>query len=226
MLATSVLALALAAPAQDPPKAKPAELRFGTPANSLYYWPVNVLTSPDVQKELKITKEQLAKLETVRAELDKRVQKGFTLPIAKMDAYYMELGGWADKQLAALVTAEQLPRYRQIVWQAMEHVDRVPGMAANPAFAQAIGMSAEQLKRAQKVRADATAAYMRLARANPGGNAIPPGGDKVLADADAAVLKLLTAEQKKAWNDQLGEPFQGTIYFIPGVPPFKAPARK
>ena len=30
----------------------------------------------------------------------------------------------------------------------------------------------------------------------------------------------------KAWNDQLGEPFQGTIYFIPGVPPFKAPARK
>jgi hypothetical protein len=224
MFVSPVLALALAAPAAEAPKA--ADPWFGIPAPAPEYWPVFVLDSEDVQKELKMTPEQLKKLDALKAELTARVQKGFTLPVAKINAYYVELGKWADKALAGVLTAEQLPRHRQIVWQVLEHVEGIPGMAANPAFAKAIGLSTEQHKRAEKLRADLTTAYMKLARANPGGNAVPPGGEKLLANANAAVLKLLTDAQKKAWNEQLGEPFKGNVYLIPGVPPFQPPAMK
>ena len=89
----------LAAPAAEAPKA--ADPWFGTPALAPEYWPIHILDSEDVQKELKITPEQLKKLGALKAELTARVQKGINLPIGKIRAYQDELGKWADKALGA-----------------------------------------------------------------------------------------------------------------------------
>jgi hypothetical protein len=225
MLVSAVVALVLAAPAAEPPKA--ADPWFGIPAPAPEYWPLHILASEDVQKELKITPEQLKKIDALKAELSARLQKAATLPIAKIRPYQDELGKWADKALAGVLTGEQLPRHRQITWQVLEYLGGVTGMASNPAFARAIGLSADQQKRAAKIDADHQAAYMKLAQtAGPLGNAPVPGADRLRANADAAALKLLSDAQKKAWNEQLGEPFKGNVYLIPGVPPFQAPGPK
>jgi hypothetical protein len=234
MTASLLVALALVAPAQPPakPPAKqpakpPAEAWFGIPANSTYHWPAHVLTSADVQKELKLTRAQLAKLPPIRAELDRRVQRSGTLPPAKLEPYFVEAGKWADKAVAGVLTEEQRPRHRQITWQVLEFLGGPVGMATNPVFAREIGLSADQVKRAEKVQAEYQAAWQRLVQANPlAGNAPIPGADQLQAKADEAVLKLLTDDQKKKWNEVLGEPFKGDIHLLPGMPPFKAPGPK
>lgn len=220
MLASAVLALTLAAPA--PPKA--ADPWFGIPVLAPEYWPVHILDSEDVQKELKLTPPQLKKLGGLKAELKTRVEKGFNLPTGKMPAYQDELGKWADKALAGVLTAEQSPRHRQITWQVLEYLGGVGGMASNPAFARVIGLTPDQRKRLAKIDADFEAAYKKLPQ--PLGNAPVPGADRLRANADAAALKVLTDAQKKAWNEQLGEPFKGTVYLMPGVPPFQPPPKK
>ena len=218
---------------KDPPPKEPAkaEVGFGLSPQSEYHWPLHVLTSPDVQKELKLTREQIAKLDGLQAELGKKVNAGAaTLPVAKLNAHFLACGQWADKAVADLLTTEQRPRHRQIVWQVLEFNGSVSGMVADPVFAKELGLTADQQKQAKKIEADFKAAWLKLTQANPGGNAPLPGEDALVKKYEEAALKLLTAEQKKKWNELLGEPFKGDILPIP-VPglrpnPFKAPAEK
>ena len=234
----ALVALVLIAPAQDPkPKDPPAkevkpEVGFGLSPQSEYHWPLYVLTSPDVQKELKLTKEQIAKIDGLQKELGKKVMDGAaTLPVAKLKAHFLACGQWADKAVADLLTTEQRPRHRQIVWQVQEcSSGGVRGMAANPVFAREVGLTADQQKQAAKIEADFRAAWLKLVQAGPGRNAPLPGEDALVKKSEEAALKLLTAEQKKKWNEVLGEPFQGDVvpFPVPGQRPnpFKIPAEK
>ena len=45
-------------------------------------------------------------------------------------------------------------------------------------------------------------------------------------DADEAVLKLLTDDQKKKWDELLGEPVKEEIRLLPGAPPVQPPRPK
>lgn len=230
---TSLLAFALIAPAQSKPKdpPKPADApTFGIPVNSEYYWPVHLLTSPDVQKELKLSKEQVKLAEGMRPELKKAGEAMGTLTPAQAKKYTAEMTTWAEKSLADLLSPEQRTRHRQILWQVLEFNGGVRGMAANPVFAKDVGLTADQQARAKKIEADYQAAWMKLVRANPGGNAAIPGEEALAKKYEEAALKLLTDEQKKKWNELLGEPFKGDIvqFPIPGLRPvtFKAPEKK
>src|SRR5262249_15554931 len=130
-----------------------------------------------------------------------------------------------------LLTADQRPRHRQIVWQVLEFNGGVRGMVANPIFAKEVGLTANQQKQGQKINADHQAAWIKLVQANPlVGNGPVPGEDALTKKSEEAALKLLTAEQKKKWNEVLGEPFKGDVvpFPVPGLRPnpFKAPEEK
>jgi hypothetical protein len=234
MFASPLVALALVVPAQppakQPPAKQPADVSFGLEASSEYHWPLYVLTSPDVQKELKLTREQLRAFAALQPELKKRVEAGFTLPTNRIIAHNKEVGRWADRAVAERLTADQYPRYRQIVWQVLEFNGGPLGMASNPVFSKEIGFTPEQIKKAEQIAAEYYKAWKKLALAGPLGNAPVPGADKLSEDANEKALKLLTAEHKKKWNAALGEPFEGDItpLPVPGMPPkpFKAPAQK
>lgn len=228
----AVLVLALAVPAAQPkaPPKAPVE-GFGHVADTELHWPFFVCSSPDVQKELKLTKEQIAAFDGAQADLKKATSDLGLLTPAQMKAQVAKLTKWADETVAAVLAPEQQKRHRQLVWQISEFNGGVRGMAANPVFAREVGLTADQLKQAKKIDADYQAGWLKLVRANPGvGNGPVPGEEELAKKCEEAALKLLTAEQKKKWNAALGEPFKGEIrqYPVPGLRPvtFKPPAEK
>ena len=77
----AVLVLALVAPTAAQPKEqpKPAPEGFGVTTQTELYWPFWVTASPDVQKELKLTKEQIKALDDVQDDLKKCIVE---LPLA------------------------------------------------------------------------------------------------------------------------------------------------
>jgi hypothetical protein len=208
---------------------KPADLYFAYPARADRYLPLAVLQERSVQKELGLAPDQVKKVDGVQAELTKRLAKVGFLPIGQIPKYQADTGRWADKAIGGVLTDKQLPRYREVVWQMMEFTGGPIGMMTNPVFAKAIGVTADQQKKVAKIEADYQAAWEKLVKMNPfaGGNAALPGEEKLRKETDEKALALLTSEQKKKWNEQLGEPFQGDIApLTPGLPPFKAPEKK
>ena len=183
-----------------------------------------------MQKELKLSGPQLTAFDAAEADLKACVIE-FPLAAGPRKAQIAKVTKWADETVAAILTAEQQKRHRQIIWQVLEFNGGVRAMTANPAFAKEIGLTADQLKQAKKIEADYQAGWLKLVRANPAvGNGPVPGEEELAKKSDAAALKLVTAEQKKKWNEALGEPFKGEVkqFPIPGLRPvtFKAPAEK
>lgn len=231
----ALIVFALIVPIGQAPKPKAADpAPFGITADSEYYWPTHlILASPDVQKELQVTKEQLGQIEKIQAELKTVGATIGGLTPAQARNQTAKMTKWAEQSLAGALTADQQKRHRQILWQVLEFNGGVRGQAANDVFAKEVGLSADQLKKAKKIEADYLAAWQRLVRANPvaaGGNGPVPGEEELAKKAEEAALKLLTAEQKKKWNAALGAPFKGEIvqFNIPGLRPvtFQAPAEK
>jgi hypothetical protein len=227
------IVIALIMPIAQAPKPKAADpAPFGITADSEYYWPTHlVLASPDVQKELQLTKEQLGHIEKIQAELKRVGETIGGLKPAQAKSYTTKMTKWAEQSLAGALTTDQQTRHRQILWQVLEFNGGIRGQAANDVFAKEVGLTADQLKKAKKIEADYYSAWQKLVRANPlVVNATVPGEEELAKKAEEAALKLLTAEQKKKWNAALGEPFKGEIvqFTIPGLRPvtFKAPAEK
>ncbi len=231
---TAVLVFALIAPIaqpKNPPPKTSDAVGFGLTADSEFYWPLYITKSPDVQKELKLSKEQLAAFDGAEADLKKSVVDLGGLKPAQARAYAAKLAKWADETVATVLKAEQQKRHCQIVWQVLEFTGGMRALAVNPAFAKEIGLTADQLKQAKKIDADYYVGWQKLVRANPiVGNGPVPGEDALAKKSEEATLKLLSAEQKKKWNEALGEPFVGEVkqFTIPGLRPvtFKAPEKK
>lgn len=230
LLSLPLSAAPFAAAAPPPPAPKPAEAAFGLPATTEFYWPFYVLESPGVRKELGLTAAQVAKLDALRPAIQKRVEAGLDLPPGRLPAHRKEFGAWLDRSVAGVLTAGQLPRYRQVVWQVLEFNDGPVALAANPVFARELGLTADQARKARQVEADYARAWDRLVRANPGRAGPLPGEEALVAKANETALKLLTADQKKKWDEVLGKPYGGEItpLPIPNQPPraFKAPTAK
>jgi len=236
---TVLLVFALIAPVaqdpkpKDPPAKQPAkaEIAFGLTADSKYYWPFHIIQSPDVQKELKLTKQQLKAFETAQADLEEATRELPLLKPAQAKAQAAKVTKWAEETVVAILTPEQQKRHRQILWQVLESGGGAYGQAANPVFAKEVGLTADQVKQAKKIETDYLAAWQKMALANPlAGNMPLPGEEELRKKAEDAALKLLKPEQKKRWNEALGEPFKGEVWNfpIPGLrqKTFKAPAEK
>lgn len=140
--------------------------------------PGQILKNENVQKELKLTEEQLKKYE----ELQK-------------------------KALADALTPEQLKRLKQIQLQQR-------GMRAfqDPEVQTALKLSEDQKEKIKTISEDADKDRRELFKGAVGGGNREELTKKITAYNKEVMDKttsVLNDDQKKAWKDMLGEPFEG-----------------
>jgi hypothetical protein len=172
------------------------------------------LTQPSVQKDLKMTEEQIAKVkkaiksrQAVREELkdldpDARAKK------------LEEITKANDKLAAEILTADQAKRLRQIYLQQQ-------GVNAftKPEVAKELKLTDEQKKKLEDLQAKAGAQIQALRRPGGGEEAMKKIGELTKGINEDA-MKILTAEQKTKWKELTGEPFKGELRLaMPGDRP-------
>ena len=225
MLSLTVV-LTLLQPAQAKPDAPVPG--FGLPADTKSYWPVHTLTREAVQKDLKFTDEQVAAAAKLQDDLAKPLAAAEKLSAAALAKAHLDLAKKTDQAIDALLEAGQKRRFREVVWQVMEHAVGPLGMANNPVFAKALGLSDAQKRTAAKVVKDRDAA-LTAARKGPlggGPGTAPMSLDEIKAKHDALLMKALTEAQKAKWDDLTGEPFLHKIDVPRGTAPFTPPVPK
>jgi type 1 glutamine amidotransferase len=174
-----------------------------------------LLGQEPVQKELKLSADQVKKVEELSEKMREKMQGVFDLEEPERGKKMQELNRENDKALAAVLTLEQAKRLKQIVYQQQ-------GTAAltTPEVAGAIGLSDEQRKRIGEINEETSKSTRALFQ--PGS----PPDDATRAKMEALrkagtekVLAVLTDAQKTAWKDLQGQPFQRPMGFGGGPRP-------
>lgn len=177
-----------------------------------------------VQKELKLSEDQVEKLKQVVAKMREPVisQSGGDRPggvnreeISKKLAEAREA---AETDRNAILTADQSRRLNEIAMQQTG-----PLALAQPDVAKDVGLTDEQQAKVKEIY-DAYRTEMRILLPAGGGRGLPPfltaGGGleetrkkhaTLRKDTDDKLLALLKDDQKKALEKLNGEPFKGEI---------------
>ena len=183
-----------------------------------------LIANKDVQKELKLTDEQTAKAEAA-ARVVREKHHGDFAKLDDLDAQerfektaeiVRTMTGETNKALADVLKPEQMKRYRQI---QLQHL----GLMAftEPDVRSKLKLTDAQVGRIGRINADSQSQRRELAQGG-GGNREEmrkkaatlgkEGMDKALA--------VLSADQKQAWKDMTGEPFEVRFQ---GFPVFRRP---
>jgi hypothetical protein len=182
--------------------------------------PFQLIRQRSVREELKLTEDQVQKIQAV---LDKQSFRGpprgeqSTAPApraARMGRKHQE------DVLKGLLRPEQIVRLRQIILQ------RQGGLALNNAeTAEQLGLTESQRQQADTIldRLTQQLAELRQARNREG----PKKVEEARKAAGDEMLALLTSDQQDRWKELTGEPFTGEITFGPfggrGGPPRGGP---
>jgi Spy/CpxP family protein refolding chaperone len=188
-----------------------------------------LLQQEPVQKELKLTPEQIKKVEKLSEEMRAKFHQAFNgreegqgdRRIIIVDAdnqehrqKMQELRTENEKALAKILKPEQAKRLKQISYQQQG------GRAfTNPEVAKALHLTPEQQKKIRAIHED-TGRQM--------GPIIYPADEETLQKrtelrkaSDVKIIKLLTEAQKTKWKELQGEAFKGarSAFEPPGPPP-------
>ena len=207
---TLVLAVAIVAAAQDQQPARRARRGRGTPSTLLA-----LVSLEQVQKDMKLNEEQIGKVkkvvETLTAEMRKeygalREIKDRAKRTAKMTEMRKQFDGKARKQLSAAVSSEQMTRLYQIRLQVRSALESLSekDVAGN------LKLTDEQKNKlagiTKDMRAERTKLFssMRDATREKRSEAYAKYR-KLRADADKKALEVLTAAQKKTFEELKGK---------------------
>lgn len=163
----------------------------------------------EVQAELKLTEEQIAKAREIsdaqRAQFDptifQRMQAAQTDEerqklMTEMQANAEKLRKQAEEQFQAVVTPQQFARLKQLSLQRQG-----PSALADETVATDLKLSTEQVESLKKLIDESRQASMargfRVSREER---------DQMRADLEAKLLAVLSEDQKKGWTDKLGAP--------------------
>jgi hypothetical protein len=217
-LTVGALALLVrSAPAQQPPGV-PGAMSFMLFANK------------DVQKELKLSDEQVAKCNKAMQEVMQKQNKEeimklfFPFPVTASDeqlkSYLKTTQQLTDDTATALedtLKPEQVKRFKQLALQQTINAVGV-GVFMQSDVDKALKLTDKQkedlkpmiedLRKKQQdaIKSDPAALFKKRAAVN-----------KESVDAE---VKMLTDDQKKTWKDLVGEPFEFKVQ-LPGAPPEK-----
>ncbi len=202
-----------------------------------------LLRMPTVQTELKLTDAQKTKVDETMARLRDQRRGAFQdLRGQGPEAFQKKMAEWQaseDKQVAAILDADQQKRYHQLQLQRQ-------GVAAiaDKAVADTLKLSEEQRGKVQAVLTEQRQAMRSLfggprgpdgpggppPGAGPDGGTGGPGGrggfdpeamrsrmEAQRKQMEEKIMALLTDEQKKQWKEMLGAPFTFPA-FGPGGP--------
>lgn len=172
---------------------------------------INLLSNKSVQKELKMTDEQIEKADKAVTEMrEKMMAKMGDLrdlePAErqeKMQSVMKEMGTESKKITDELLKPEQAKRLDQISLQS-----RGASALADPELQTKLKMTDEQKEKVQNLNED-TMAQMRDLRQEMQDD--PEGTRKKIQDlqkeTNAKAMALMTDDQKAMWKDMTGEPF-------------------
>jgi Spy/CpxP family protein refolding chaperone len=211
-----VLALGLAALLAGPIQAQRGRFGGGPGGGSL-------LENQSVQKELKLSDEQIKKVKDItqsirekhREELDGLFKQGPQADREKMQEVFKAIREETTKALADVLKPEQSKRLKEITLQ-----DQGARAFNDEEVQKALKLSDEQKEKVKTINEDAAKERQQLFPRGGGGGAggrrADPGAFEEMQKKMAALNKetmekvtaVLTDDQKKAWKDLTGEPFQ------------------
>jgi hypothetical protein len=188
--------------ADDPKPTRPA---VGMPS-------LRLLHQKAVQEELKMTDEQVKKVDAVAQKLkDEReaaIDKGEKPDLAKMVEKM-------DKAVAEFLKPEQLKRLKQIQLQVGG-----PRVFNNPELAKEMKITDAQQKKLKELQDENAAEVKKIYEKDAESR---DEARKKVAELNNKVgeriIDLMEGEQKEKWKEKVGEPFKGVLPFGPPMEP-------
>jgi Spy/CpxP family protein refolding chaperone len=202
-MAVTVLTMAVLIPAMaQPPAGRPGGPFGGRLGGPMLM--VGLLRSPQVQQELKLTDQQRQRLEQLGEQWREKMRGLRDLPPEERRQKVEGMRAEVEKQLATILNEQQMKRLKQIALQ-------VEGYAAleRPEIADQVGLTKEQR---QKIRDILRQAGEKRREAFQQGQGDRQAAFQRMREirqwVDGEIEKLLTAEQKKKWQELVGAPFK------------------
>lgn len=187
-----------------PPVGAPMMFARGGPMMML-----GLLRNPQVQQELKLTEEQIQKVEQLGEQMREKFrglgQELRGLSPEEREKRLQAVNEEVEKELAKILKEQQLKRLKQISLQ-------VEGLAAlaRPEIAKQVGLTEGQLKQINEILREANEKRRAIFQQGPGGDPQARFQElqKIRQWVDEQIGKLLTEQQKKKWQELIGEPFK------------------
>jgi Spy/CpxP family protein refolding chaperone len=202
-MAVTVLTMAVLIPAMaQPPAGRPGGPFGGRLGGPMLM--VGLLRSPQVQQELKLTDQQKQQLEQLGEQWREKMRGLRDLPPEERRQKVQGMRAELEKQLSQILNEQQMKRLKQIALQ-------VEGYAAleRPEIADQVGLTKEQR---QKIRDILRQADEKRREAFQQGQGDRQAAFQRMREirqwVDGEIEKLLTAEQKKKWQELVGAPFK------------------
>jgi hypothetical protein len=171
-----------------------------------------LLKEESVQKELKLTAEQLNRLNKLAEKRKQKHREAIDLAGDALLKRINELKDLDGKALYANLQPKQEKRLRQIVLQ-QEGADALE----RPEVATALELTADQRKEIAKVDEEVVTEFVR-SRVKQPGDREPKRATEIIEEmailtkaANEKKLKLLTSKQMAKWKELQGEPFTGEL---------------
>jgi serine/threonine protein kinase len=162
-----------------------------------------LLHQESVRKELRLTPAQREALARMAEPFGKLFHDTTGISAAERERRFLALAHNQETEVARLLTGAQMQRFQQIAIQ-----QRGPQAFSDPDVVAALRLTPEQRKRIKEIQEEE-------APRGPPGRGNRPGPDPPSRTRDK-ILDLLTADQKRAWEDLIGAAFN---FDKPGGPP-------
>jgi hypothetical protein len=183
-----------------------------------------LIANQDVQKELKLTKEQTSKAEAVARTVREKYHGEFAKfedldaqsRLEKTAEIVRNMTSETNKGLADVLKPEQMTRYRQIQLQQL-------GLMAftEPDIQSKLKLSDEQVGRIRKISAESQSQRREFAQGGGNRGEMQKKAETRGKDSMDKILAVLSADQKQAWKEMTGEPFDVRFQ---GFPVFRRPS--
>jgi DNA anti-recombination protein RmuC len=163
-----------------------------------------LLSQPGVQKELKLTDEQLDKLKDTLKKVAEKYKDDFAkfqkMSPEEQQKTMMAMYGDSNKAIAGALDAKQWKRFKQIQWQ----INGV-GALQDPDLQKELKLSDEQKKKLDGVFNDAAKKMQEMMKAQ---ESSPEKYQALFKDVEKKANDVLNEEQQKNLKELKGPPFQ------------------
>jgi len=170
---------------------------------------VELLLNPSVQKELKLSEEQSGKAKEavtkIREKFGDDLKRFRELSNEERETVRKKMADANTKAVEEILKPDQLKRYKQIQLQ-----QRGVNAFAEAEVQAALKLSDEQKEKLKTLQEDLRRDMAELRKEGAGGN-FQEIGKKIAArnkEAMTKTMETLNDDQKKAWKELTGEPFE------------------
>jgi Spy/CpxP family protein refolding chaperone len=173
---------------------------------------MNLLQNKSVQEELKLTKEQIDKSKKVSDDIREKYkddfQKAREMSQEERQEFFKKVGDETNKELSTILNEDQQKRYKQIQLQAQSRFMGA-GVLLSPDVEKGLKLTDDQRGKIKTIVDDVAKELKDLREG--GGQPGPESFQKMQAVNKEGMEKAsatLTDDQKKAWKDLQGAPFE------------------